>query len=169
VTAPSRGRTVEFVDKTQRRRQLLRFARVVLIGFGAMTWLLPVLRSTLPLGEVGHFLDGMFIMVCHRMPERTFALAGIDMPVCSRCAGILGGLALGAWIARPLPTRKTSRVLLGMAVLLMIADIITQDMGLHSVWHSSRLLTGVIVGYVASIALVAAMQRRKSQDAANPN
>ena len=126
-----------------------------------------LLRSTLPLGEIGHFLDGMFIMVCHRIPERTFALAGVDMPVCSRCAGLLGGLALGALIARPLPTRKTSWTLLGMALLLMMADIITQDMGLHPVWHSSRLLTGLLVGYVASIALVAAMRRRKA--AAKPD
>ena len=132
-----------------------------------MAWLLPLLRSTLPLGEIGHFLDGMFIMVCHRIPERTFALAGVDMPVCSRCAGLLGGLALGALIARPLPTRKTSWTLLGKALLLMMADIITQDMGLHPVWHSSRLLTGLLVGYVASIALVAAMRRRKA--AAKPD
>ena len=134
-----------------------------------MAWLLPLLRSTLPLGEIGRFLDGMFIMVCHRMPERTFALAGVDMPVCSRCAGLLGGLALGAWIARPLPTRKTSWVLLGVALLLMMADIITQDMGLHPVWHSSRLLTGLVVGYLASIALVSAMIRRNTQAAPDPD
>ena len=34
--------------------------------------------------------------MCHRMPERTIELAGVAMPVCSRCGGLFTGLALGA-------------------------------------------------------------------------
>jgi uncharacterized membrane protein len=168
VPAPSRGHAIAHVDKTKRDRQLLHFVRSLLIGFGGLSWLLPILRSTLPLGDVGRFLDGMFIMVCHRIPARSFALAGVDMPVCSRCAGVLAGLALGALITRPRPTLRQARWAIAVAIALMLANVVSQDLGLHPVWHSTRLVTGFAVGYIAAIALVAALLRRAQTPSAPP-
>lgn len=40
-------------------------------------------------------------LVCHQRPERSFHLAGAQLPVCARCAGLYFGAVAGAvlWIA----------------------------------------------------------------------
>lgn len=92
----------------------------------------------------------IFRSVCHQMPERTLAILGTPLLVCSRCAGLYAGVALG--VLRPLPTGwlPHARRLLGVAVALMVADVVTQDLGLHPICHATRLGTGLAVGWVAS-------------------
>ncbi len=40
-------------------------------------------------------------VVCHQLPERSFALAGRQWPVCARCSGLYIGVAVGlaGWLA----------------------------------------------------------------------
>ena len=35
-------------------------------------------------------------LVCHQLPERSFHIGGVQMPVCARCVGLYAGAALGA-------------------------------------------------------------------------
>ena len=39
--------------------------------------------------------------VCHQRPERSFHLAGVQLPVCARCLGLYASGALGAALAWP--------------------------------------------------------------------
>ena len=126
---------------------------------GALPWVLPFARAELPLGPLGALLDGMFFFVCHRRPERTLVLSGVPMPLCSRCAGIALGLCLGALVAWPAPSLRATRIAVAAALLVMLADVVTQDLGLHPLWHASRLGTGALLGYVVSIGLFAAIGR----------
>lgn len=126
---------------------------------GALPWVLPAARARLPLGPVGALLDGMFALVCHRRPERTLVLSGVPMPLCSRCAGIALGLLLGAIAAWPGPSLRATRIAAAVAAGLMLADVLTQDLGVHPVWHATRLGTGALFGYVVAIGLFAAIRR----------
>lgn len=36
-------------------------------------------------------------VICHQIPERSFYVADAQVPVCARCLGIYGGLAIGAF------------------------------------------------------------------------
>ena len=47
------------------------------------------------------------------------------------------------------------------AGLLMLADVLMQDFGIHPVWHTTRLVTGALVGWVASAALMTAIKRER--------
>jgi uncharacterized membrane protein len=134
-------------------------ARVSFGVAGALPWALPFLRSALPLGPVGALLDGVFFFVCHRRPERTLVLAGAPMPLCSRCAGIALGFVLGAIFAWPSPSLRATRIGVAGALALVIADVVTQDLGVHPLWHASRLGTGALLGYVAAVGLFAAIRR----------
>jgi uncharacterized membrane protein len=126
---------------------------------GALPWALPFARAALPLGPIGALLDGMFFFVCHRRPERTLVLSGVAMPLCSRCAGIALGLLIGAIAAWPAPSLRATRIGVAGAGLLMLADVVTQDLGIHPLWHASRIGTGALLGFVAAIGLFAAIRR----------
>jgi uncharacterized membrane protein len=150
-------------ERERATRQLFFFARGSFVLVGTMPFWVPLLRAWLPLGPLGIILDGVFVVVCHRMPERTLELAGVAMPICSRCAGIFGGLALGMLLCWPRPTIARGRWALGGAALLMLADVLAQDLGLHPLWHSTRLATGALLGYLAAVILIAAIARERGR------
>lgn len=59
------------------------------------------------------YTAGSFI--CHQIPERSFHLDGIQLPVCARCFGLYGGGALGSVIGaisafRPRLTQESQRL-----------------------------------------------------------
>lgn len=141
---------------------VLTAARASFAAGGALPWVLPFARAALPLGPLGALLDGMFLLMCHRRPERTLVLAGMPMPLCSRCAGIALGLALGALLAWPSPSARATRIAAAGAAALLLADIVTQDLGVHPVWHATRLLTGGLLGYVLAIGLFARIRREQA-------
>lgn len=76
------------------------------------------------------------------------------MLVCSRCAGIFAGMALAAVFPWPRwGGHRWKRLLLG-SVVLMCLDVATQDLGLRPPWHSTRLGTGLAVGWLGVAAMV---------------
>lgn len=139
---------------------LLSNVRCTLVLLGALPWCIPVARSHLPLGELGAALDRLFAPMCHRMPERSLALEGVVMPLCSRCAGIFAGVAAGAAIARPRLAMAAWRpILIGLSAL-MVLDVATQGLGLRPVWHATRLATGLAFGYAVAAAFLTQLARR---------
>jgi uncharacterized membrane protein len=134
-------------------------ARWVFVVMGVLPWIVPLLRAWLPLGAFGEGLDAAFVTMCHRLPERTMVLAGVAMPVCSRCAGVFGGVTLGALILRPRLSAAAWRWAITAGGALMLIDVATQDLGIHPVWHATRLLSGGVFGYALGAACVLALQR----------
>jgi Predicted membrane protein (DUF2085) len=61
------------------------FAAPVLFGHGPMFLVLLIYRA----GS----------LVCHQLPDRSFHLAGVQLPVCARCTGLYVSGAVGACIA----------------------------------------------------------------------
>ncbi len=141
------------------RTWVLAAARASFVAGGALPWVLPVASVKLPLGPIGVLLDGMFFLMCHRRPERTLVLSGVPMPLCSRCAGIALGLALGGLFAWPSPSARGTRIAAVAAGVWMGADIVTQDLGIHPVWHWSRITTGALLGYVLAVGLFGLIRR----------
>jgi uncharacterized membrane protein len=136
--------------------------RVLRAGFavvGLAPWVVPLLRAWLPLGAAGVALDAAFATMCHRLPERSLALAGVTMPLCSRCAGVFGGAAVGALLAWPILSRRAYRLAITAAGAAMLADVVTQDLGLHPVWHATRLATGFLFGYALGAACLGTLLR----------
>lgn len=130
---------------------LPRVARATLVVIGVLPFLVPLLGRVS--GALAHLVDLAFAPFCHRLPERTLVLLGAPMPVCSRCAGVYAGLALGALVRGPRASAATWRLALAIAALPMVVDVLTQDLGAHSVWHATRLTTGAIFGFVAAAAI----------------
>jgi uncharacterized membrane protein len=140
-------------------RVLPAVVRAAFVTAGVLPWLVTLLRAWLPLGSIGVALDALFVTMCHRLPERTLTLAGVAMPLCSRCAGVFAGAAVGALALRPRLEPAGWRWAITAASAAMVLDVATQDLGLHPVWHATRLATGFAFGYAAAAASVQALQR----------
>jgi uncharacterized membrane protein len=122
---------------------------VVLALALAPPFVAPPLRAALVQG---------FHLVCHQLPERSFAVGGVPLALCHRCLGILAGLGggtllvplLGRWRAALVPAE---RPLLLLALALAAADWLLGVAGLWANTPASRFLTGVVLGLVAGYLL----------------
>lgn len=94
-----------------------------------------------------------FGRICHQLPERSFFIDGHKLAVCSRCTGIYGGFVF-TFLAYPLirSLRRTStpdRKWLFLAALPLAIDFSLTFFGIWENTHTSRLLTGLLLGSVA--------------------
>ena len=91
------------------------------VAFTAVTlgWLLLVLLTPVALARdiggravtltaAGTYLFGG--VVCHQLPDRSFHPAGVQMPVCARCAGLYFGAGLGVLAAAAFRRRGAGRL-----------------------------------------------------------
>lgn len=130
---------------TWNRRATGRFARACFAVLPVWTALDMLTSSRGPTGLHAVF-DLPFVFLCHRIPERVLSIFGAPMPMCSRCAGLWFGLSIAALFAWPAVPIKALRVVAPVAMALMLAEILTQDLGWHPVFHPTRILTGLLVG-----------------------
>ncbi|HQP34937.1 MAG TPA: DUF2085 domain-containing protein [Polyangiaceae bacterium] len=123
----------------------------VLVGLaGLVPWIASLLNPPA-------LLRFLFRATCHQLPERSLFLAGEQMLVCSRCAGVYAGVFLGSLLPVPKRWFRAARPLLVASFLVVGLDVALQDLGLHPVWHSVRLLTGAQLGWVIAALLSRAL------------
>ena len=145
-------------------RWLPRVTRAGFIVVGVAPWILSLARAALPLGRAGELLDLLFVPMCHRIPARTLYFADVPMPLCSRCAGIFAGLALGALIMRPRLSLAQWRIAVAVTSALILLDIVTQDLGVHPIWHVTRVATGLLFGFAIGAACLQAMRSADGEE-----
>jgi uncharacterized membrane protein len=126
--------------------------RLTLAFVGGLPWL-STLRG-LPV-SLKRAIELSFAASCHHIPERTLVMHAEPMCVCSRCAGIYAGIALAGLGSWSRGTTRSLRILFAVGVALMIADVVTQDLGMHAPWHAARLATGGLVGGAAAAWMLA--------------
>ena len=138
---------------------------VALLAVVWLAWLLTAPFLATPLSSAAYLIGSL---VCHQLPDRSFHLGGIQLPVCARCLGIYAGSAVGAVIgavlwsgrratpAAPMPRRMVRWTLAIVAaptvlsVLLEIADV----------WRTTnveRAVAGLPLGLGAALVVVSAL------------
>lgn len=95
----------------------------------------------------------LFGLVCHQIPDRSFAVHGVPLPVCARCTGLyfgflLGSLALAASIGLApqrcaVPPRRS--VLLTAAIPALVEGG-AEISGLWAGLPVARAMTGAVFG-----------------------
>jgi len=113
----------------------------------------------------GGLLYAIGALICHQRPERSFYVAGAQLPVCARCAGLYVGAALGVLAWSLLAGRRTREwprtralAVLGIAALPTVVTVGTALTGIGDPPNAWRfgfavplgLAGGVIVGAVVS-------------------
>lgn len=81
---------------------------------------------------------------CHRKPERSFVVFNNQLPVCSRCLGLLLGFPLG--ICAALTGFIDSRLVGALFCLPLLMDAGTQEAGFRNSTNFLRVVTGVSCG-----------------------
>lgn len=133
------------------------------IALFAFAWLALLVASPfapIPLAAVMYGIGGF---ICHQIPERSFHLGGLQIPVCARCLGIYAGFAVTAGVhiaATSFPGSPESRALSPSAARWVFAGgALPTAVGLGlewgSVWSGSnitRAIAGITLG--AGVALV---------------
>lgn len=99
--------------------------------------------------------------LCHQRPERSFHLAGTQLPVCARCFGLYASGALGA-IAAWLPLRGriagSSRGVLLAAALPTALTWGLEYFGVQAFSNVSRAVAAVPLGAAAGWTAVRALR-----------
>jgi uncharacterized membrane protein len=96
-------------------------------------------------------------LICHQRPERSFHLAGLQMPVCARCFGLYAAGAAGllvAWVVRRTWTAAQVRLALVVAALPIALSVALESMGTITTSNVFRTATGVPLGFVAGLVIV---------------
>jgi uncharacterized membrane protein len=135
---------------------------------GASIWTaalltVPHFRHAAPAEAVYRLASG----VCHQRPERSFAIRGVQLPVCARCAGLyVSGAAgaLAAWLGR----RKApvdSRAVLFVAALPTAATIPVEWLGLSGLSNAIRAAAALPLGGAAGWTFVRALREEGTNDA----
>jgi uncharacterized membrane protein len=93
---------------------------------------------------------GGFAVVCHQLSERSYFISGHKLAVCSRCIGLYAGFAL-TLLMYPLlrPLRSVDwppPVWLVLSAVPMTIDFALTFLGVWENTHTSRLLTGLLLG-----------------------
>ena len=152
---------------TWNRRAALFAARASFASIALWIALTTALRAA-DAGVLWTAFDLPFRLLCHRLPERVISIAGTPMPLCSRCAGLWLGASISAAFAWPVLPLRTLRIVLPAALALLAIEVLTQDLGLHPVFHPTRLLSGLLVAVPLGGAVGGMITRELGGAAAPP-
>ena len=138
---------------TSNRRPLLVW---LVVASGSLAVVAIIVGAPLALanghGDFAATIYRTFSHLCHQLPERSFFIAGHPFAVCARCTGIYAGFAAAAALyplARSLRRIDTPpRKWLFIAAAPLAIDFAIEFSGIVHNTHSSRLVTGALLGAV---------------------
>jgi uncharacterized membrane protein len=101
--------------------------------------------------------------VCHQRPERSFHTAGVQWPVCGRCAGLYLSAPIGtlaAWLARRRALRMRAPFWLAIAAVPTVLTLGLEWLDLARVTNIDRALAALPLGAAIAFVIVAIADAR---------
>ena len=102
--------------------------------------------------EIAEGIYRGFGMFCHQRPDRSYFIEGHKLAVCSRCTGLYAGFAFTLLIYPLLRSLRSAgtppRKVLFLAAVPLLIDFSLTFLGIWENTHTSRLLTGALLGSV---------------------
>jgi uncharacterized membrane protein len=134
-------------------------------------WVALLIATPLMPAWAGAVAYGLGSFICHQLPERSFHLAGFQLPVCARCLGIYIGVSSGvayAWTRRRSNrarrrrhhrTQASSEVR-WLAVVAAAPTVLTVALETAGAWYpsnSTRALAGLPLGILVGLVVMNAL------------
>ena len=129
-------------------------------------WVVLLIAGPLLPGWAGAMVYGIGSFVCHQIPERSFHLAGFQLPVCARCLGIYLGAFAGAgfvWVRASTGQRLVSLAPVAarrLAVAAAIPTLVTVALESAGMWYPSnvtRAIAGFPLGGMLALVVMSAL------------
>lgn len=102
--------------------------------------------------EVAEGIYRGFGLFCHQRPDRSYFIEGHKLAVCSRCTGLYAGFAFTLLIYPLLRSLRSTAIpprrVLFLAAVPLLIDFSLTFFGIWENTHTSRLLTGALLGSV---------------------
>jgi uncharacterized membrane protein len=94
-----------------------------------------------------------FGILCHQRPDRSYFIEGHKLGVCARCTGLYAGFAVTLLLYPLIRSLRNNvnppRIYLILAAIPLAIDFSLTFFGIWENTHTSRLLTGALLGSVA--------------------
>ena len=147
----------------------------VTLAAAAIAWFAAILIAPFAIGSTHGvsatgaacvYVAGSF--VCHQRPDRSFSLAGRQMPVCARCAGlyaaatIASAFAFGLGTIGPVTAARARWIAL-LAALPTIVTWLVEYLGLLHFSNSIRFLAALPLGFAVMWLLLSVVEDRGSR------
>lgn len=150
-------------------RRIWLISTVVVFAIVSLIVIAPLTADTH--GQLATSIYGGFAVVCHQLAERSYFIFGHKLAVCSRCTGLYAGFAL-TLLLYPLlrPLRSVDwppPVWLVLSAVPMTIDFGLTFLGIWENTHTSRLLTGLLLGSVSVFYVmpgIAELSSRKTRE-----
>jgi len=131
------------------------------LTLGAVAWVLLVLVAPAALGSgslagAAAYLYAAASRVCHQLPDRSFAIGEVQLPVCARCFGLYLSGATGAvlaWFGASGAVRRARSLLLVLAIPTGVTWGL-EVIGLAGFSNMSRALAALPLGGAAGWVFV---------------
>ncbi len=92
--------------------------------------------------------------ICHQRPERSFSTAGVQWPVCGRCAGLYLGAPLGAVVAVALSMRAAGRTAVFLGAVPTAVALVIEWSGVAPISNVTRALAAIPLGAAIAWTLI---------------
>jgi uncharacterized membrane protein len=100
-------------------------------------------------------------LVCHQRPERSFHVAGVQLPVCGRCLGLYFSAAIGAlgvWLRPRQSGFARTRAALLVAAVPTAVTVSLEFLGLIQPGNVVRAISALPLGAVAAWSFVGSLR-----------
>jgi len=134
----------------------------------ALAWLTMILAAPLALSRAQAPLFTLAVyqagaLVCHQRPDRSFHLAGTQLPVCARCFGLYLSGAVGLTVAarsRRALSARAVRGLLAVTAVPIVTTVALEWLALLGTTNVQRLATALPLGFAAGLVIVRSLAGR---------
>jgi uncharacterized membrane protein len=138
------------------------------IALAALAWLTLLILAPLATPSIATVIYTVGGIICHQMPERSFHIDGVQLPVCARCLGIYAGAAAAASIhvlagfsRRPARWRVLSpRAARRLFLLTATPTLFTFALDYAGFWDTSnvvRAIAGLVAGGGGALVVMSAV------------
>lgn len=136
----------------------------LLLTLGAVAWV-GLLLAVPMLSDGAAWLHVVGSVICHQIPERSFAIGGQQVAVCGRCLGLYAGAAAGAVVAfvqgtaapREALSARAARWTVGLAAVPTVLTLVLEWSGLWAGSNAWRCAAGVVLGGAAAVVVMRAV------------
>jgi uncharacterized membrane protein len=128
----------------------------LLAGLALAWFVLLLLAPFLPV-PLGATLYAVGSLICHQRPERSFWLAGVQLPVCARCLGIYAGVVVGATVAPLIGRVRHGRAAMILSAFPAVASLVFEWSGFGRPSNGVRAITGLLAGAVVAGVVLATL------------